>query len=102
MGAETHLVAELWAAAAGHAADHDVTGVRTPVAYKALKLGKHVLLEKPVATNMDDLRALKKAFDESKSQVVVSFPLRLTQHVQQAKQIIRSVSKSTSTLSQAV
>jgi predicted dehydrogenase len=39
---------------------------------------------------MDDLRALKKAFDKSKSQVVVSFPLRLTQHVQQAKAIIDS------------
>jgi predicted dehydrogenase len=62
--------------------------LHTPMAIKAAARGLPIFLEKPVATNMDDLRALKKAFDNSKSQVVVSFPLRLTQHVQQAKAII--------------
>jgi len=34
------------------------TGDRTPVAYKALKRGKHVLLEKPVAGKASDVRKM--------------------------------------------
>lgn len=64
--------------------------LHTPMAIKAASRGVPIFIEKPVATNMDDLRALKNAFDKSKSEVVVSFPLRLTQHVQQAKAIIDS------------
>lgn len=35
-----------------------ITSVRTPLAYTALRAGKHVLLEKPSAANADDLRQM--------------------------------------------
>jgi len=49
-----------------------------------------LFLEKPVATTIDDVKALHKAFKKSGSgdKVVVSFPLRVTRHVQLAKQMI--------------
>jgi predicted dehydrogenase len=34
------------------------TGVRTPVAYKALRRGKHVLLEKPVASKASEVKRM--------------------------------------------
>lgn len=37
------------------------TGVRTPLAFEALAKGKHVLLEKPVAINADQVRELISA-----------------------------------------
>ncbi|MBN1808402.1 MAG: Gfo/Idh/MocA family oxidoreductase [Planctomycetes bacterium] len=49
-----------------------------------------LFLEKPVATTMGDLKALHRAFEKSGTgdKVVVSFPLRLTRHVQIAKEVI--------------
>lgn len=47
-------------------------------------------LEKPVATSLDDLRMLKRAHEVSRSQVVVSFPLRLTAQVRLARQLVES------------
>jgi predicted dehydrogenase len=49
-----------------------------------------LFLEKPVATCMTDLLALKKAGEASRSKVVVSFPLRVTPLVKLAKEIIDS------------
>lgn len=49
-----------------------------------------LFLEKPVATNMADLLALKKAGEGKSDLVVVSFPLRVTPLVQLAKEIIDS------------
>ena len=64
--------------------------LHTRMACKVARRALPLFLEKPVATTMDDLRALKAAFDASKSPVVVSFPLRLTLHVQKAREIIDS------------
>ncbi|GGD53743.1 Gfo/Idh/MocA family protein [Paenibacillus nasutitermitis] len=64
--------------------------LHTPMAIKVLQSGLPLYLEKPVATNMDDLIRLKSAFEASASKVVVSFPLRLTTIVLLAKEIIDS------------
>ena len=57
---------------------------------KALERDLPLYLEKPIATNMADLIALRDAAEKSKSQVVVSFPLRTTPLVRKAKEIIDS------------
>lgn len=57
---------------------------------KVLKAGLPLFLEKPVATNMEDLASLRKAYLESKSKVVVSFPLRVSPLTRLAKKIIDS------------
>lgn len=64
--------------------------LHTEMALKVLPHGIPLLLEKPVATNMGDLLRLKAASEASPSQVVVSFPLRLTAIVKLIKEIIAS------------
>ncbi len=60
------------------------------MAVKALERNLPLFLEKPVATTMADLVALKRAYEASSSKVVVSFPLRLTPLVALAKEIVDS------------
>ncbi|MDG0812729.1 Gfo/Idh/MocA family protein [Cohnella rhizosphaerae] len=60
------------------------------MAIRALPSGIPLFLEKPVATNEADLLRLKDAFERSRSEVVVSFPLRETPHVRLAKEIVES------------
>jgi predicted dehydrogenase len=60
------------------------------LAMKVLSRNLPLFLEKPVATNMADLVALRDAAAQSSSKVVVSFPLRMTPHVQLVKEIIDS------------
>jgi predicted dehydrogenase len=60
------------------------------MAVKVLQRDLPLYLEKPVATNMDDLLALRDAAAKTKSEVVVSFPLRVTPLVQLAEEIIDS------------
>lgn len=60
------------------------------LAIEVLKRNLPLYLEKPVATNMADLVALRDAAAKSSSQVVVSFPLRMTPHVKLVKDIIDS------------
>jgi len=43
---------------------------------KAARAGKHVVIEKPVALNLADLRAMQKAVREARVKTVVSFVLR--------------------------
>ncbi|QJD87397.1 Gfo/Idh/MocA family protein [Cohnella herbarum] len=64
--------------------------LHTEMALKVLKLNLPLYLEKPVATNYEDLFRLKAGYEASKSQVVVSFPLRNTPLVKLAKEIIDS------------
>ena len=60
------------------------------MAQKVLKRHLPLFLEKPVATTMADLLALKRAGESSASKVVVSFPLRVTPLVRLAKEIVDS------------
>ena len=78
------------------AKEKDLSGVfvatrcslHTTMACKVAKTGLPLYLEKPVATTMDDLKKLKAAFAKSKSPVVVSFPLRLSQLVEVPRRLI--------------
>ena len=63
--------------------------LHTQLALKVLAKELPLFLEKPVATNMEDLTALT-TMGLNKSQVVVSFPLRVTPLVSSAKEIIDS------------
>jgi predicted dehydrogenase len=79
-----------------HAGDFDgvVIGTRcnlhTPLAVKLAATGLPVFLEKPVAVSWDQVDALRAAYAGREAWVVVSFPLRLTVHVQTALNIVRS------------
>jgi predicted dehydrogenase len=59
-------------------------------AQQVLHTGIPLFMEKPVATIESDLIALKKAYEQNRTEVVVSFPLRLSPLVQLAKEIIDS------------
>ena len=60
------------------------------MAVKVLDRNLPLYLEKPVATSMDDLIKLRDAAARTSSEVVVSFPLRVTPLVRLAKEIIDS------------
>ena len=64
--------------------------LHTPIAMKVAKTGLPLFLEKPVATNWQQLKDLARAFEGKDEKVVVSFPLRCTDHVRTASAIIRS------------
>lgn len=64
--------------------------LHTAMAKKVLNRNLPLYLEKPVATNMTDLLSLREAEAKTSSEVVVSFPLRMTPLVQLAKEIIDS------------
>ena len=64
--------------------------LHSTLAQKVLALNLPLFIEKPVATNMEDLVNLRNAAAKSSSKVVVSFPLRVTPLVDLAKEIIES------------
>ena len=64
--------------------------LHTQMAVQVLQRNLPLFLEKPVATSMQDLLALKAASEQTRSQVVVSFPLRVTPLVTMAREIIDS------------
>jgi predicted dehydrogenase len=64
--------------------------LHAPLAVQAAATGLPLLLEKPVAIDWNQIHALHRAYLGREDQVVVSFPLRLTAHVQTAMQMIRS------------
>ena len=64
--------------------------LHTRMAVKVLARNLPLFLEKPVATSMSDLLTLRDAASKSSSEVVVSFPLRVTPLAQLAKEIIGS------------
>lgn len=65
-------------------------GLHSKMAIKVLRRNLPMYLEKPIATNMADAVALRDAAAKSASNVVVSFPLRVTPLVLKAKEIIDS------------
>ncbi len=63
----------------------------TDYAMKVLARKIPLFLEKPVATNMEDWQVLKNAYEAAGTEVVVSFPLRVSAMVQQVRQLIRQL-----------
>jgi predicted dehydrogenase len=64
--------------------------LHTRLACQVLEAGLPLFLEKPVSTSYSDLLKLYKAEKTARSQVVVSFPLRGSQLVELAKEIVDS------------
>ncbi len=64
--------------------------LHTTMALKVMARNLPLYLEKPVATNLVDLELLAEANKKSTSEVVVSFPLRLSTIVTLVKQVIDS------------
>ncbi len=62
--------------------------IHTELAVKVLKKRIPLFLEKPVAISMDQFEELKAAYEENPTQVVVSFPLRLTNLVDEVREAI--------------
>lgn len=60
---------------------------------KALRAGKHVLFEKPLATSADDARQLKEAADASDARVVVGFENRWNPKFNAVRQILTDEDK---------
>lgn len=65
--------------------------LHTKYAAKVLARKLPLFLEKPVATNQEDWELLKKAYEDGGSEVVVSFPLRITAMVQEVKKMIEQL-----------
>jgi len=64
--------------------------LHTPMAVKVAARKLPLFLEKPVATSLEQVRALREAFTGYEPEVVVSFPLRLTSLALTTKEIIDS------------
>ena len=62
--------------------------LHTHFAQKVLARKLPLFLEKPVATTIQDWEVLKNAYEAAGSEVVVSFPLRITSMVEQVKDLI--------------
>ena len=54
----------------------------------AAKAGKHILVEKPIATTIEDANAIIQATDKAKVKLMVGFSLRFNLHYLQAKKMI--------------
>ena len=64
--------------------------LHTPYAIEVLKRNLPLFLEKPVAINEGQVQQLHDAYRQSQSEVVVSFPLRLSRLCVMAKEIAES------------
>ncbi|MHB9130599.1 MAG: Gfo/Idh/MocA family protein [Armatimonadota bacterium] len=62
--------------------------LHTPYAIEAAQYDLPLFLEKPVSTSMEQAVALEKAFENSRCQVVVSFPLRVSSLCEFARQLV--------------
>lgn len=57
-------------------------------AIKALKAGKHVFVEKPLALNHDEIDKIEASQKESKSMVMVGYNRRFSPHIQKIKSLL--------------
>jgi predicted dehydrogenase len=64
--------------------------LHAPLAVKAAGTKLPLFLEKPVAITAEQINHLRSAYAGREASVVVSFPLRLTVHVQTAMRLIRA------------
>lgn len=64
--------------------------LHTEMALKVLPSGIPLYLEKPVSTSLEDVHRLKAGYDASSSEVVVSFPMRVSKLAKLAKEIVES------------
>ena len=62
--------------------------IHTELAVKVLKKRIPLFLEKPVAISMEQFEQLKAAYEANPTQVVVSFPLRLTNLVDEVREVV--------------
>src|SRR5439155_14091135 len=76
--------------------------LHTPLAVRLAPFNKPLFLEKPVAISWEQHRELAVAWAGRENRVLVSFPLRLTGHVQAAMQLIRAGRLGTISQIQAV
>lgn len=68
--------------------------LHTPMAIKALKAGKDVVLEKPAAISAEELETLKKAVDESGNRLCLMFQNRLNDSIVKLKEIVSGIDKT--------
>lgn len=61
-----------------------------PLALAAARAGKHLMVEKPIATNADDARRMIAAADEARVLLSVCFCQRYEPHIQRAAELIRA------------
>jgi predicted dehydrogenase len=59
-------------------------------AITAFEAGKHVFCEKPLATNFGDCLAIKKAYEKSKSKLMIGFTLRYTWQYRKIRELIEN------------
>jgi len=57
---------------------------------KALDKGKHVFVEKPLALNLEELRAIEKSYNKSTGTLMIGFNRRFSQHIQKIKSLVGS------------
>ncbi len=62
--------------------------VHAPIAIDALNAGKHVYLEKPMATNLSDARRMVEAAERNDRQLMIGFMKRYDTGVEMARSII--------------
>jgi predicted dehydrogenase len=76
--------------------DVEVVAILTPpashveIALEALEAGKHILLEKPIASNLADARLLLEKARPSRSKVTVAYPLRFLHQIGQLRRVLKA------------
>jgi len=63
--------------------------LHVPIAKEAAKNGKAVLVEKPMATNLKDLKSLVEILEETKVPYMVGFNRRFSRFAQRIKEIVK-------------